>query len=595
MTPLVAAGIEADTDYLARVFNRTFLMNDGRPGMLITIDPGEAPLPAEDAEIIKRRFSGGPASAGQTTVIEAAGISAQDLSASPRDIQWDSLLNTSKERLLMAFGVPESVMGNAANRTFDNADAERENFWMDTMIPHCDNMAFSLDALTGDTSDTKVIAFDYDDVDVLQRAAARRREEWRTEYNAGLITADQYLEETGRDPWAVGRTEVLYMPNGVVVARNDVKQKEADKFVPAQQAQQGAVGGRSETSGEAAMSGRIRALDRATAKWGNQIAARLASGKGIESTETKSAKSTCKYCDAPSTRYVVNSKNGAKTAVCKGHLKMGKQRTARSGPGKRANPNLVARVEKKEEEHDRALEYFIEGAVASWDERQANVFPSRLDHTKVRKDTRHWEGSIGTKAIDPSYVVDEQQWRDELLSVIEGAITKNVNSVVSKEMRVLKAQGITPSIDLVSLKQQVISDVLNYVALAANSAMARTRQKIADMDNNGSTLAEIKAQVTKDIGARSSWRKTLAASVTTKAREMSKASLHGSVGEEPTVYWHTSHDERVRASHRSLDGRKRPKTGHWTVAGGTLRYPHDPQAPIHETINCRCWVTYHYL
>ena len=217
LTPLMAAGISADTDFLARNFNRQFLANDGRPGMLITI---QGQLQREDAEEIKARFQGGYNVAGRTSVIEADGIDAVDLAANPRDLQWQQLIDMSKTDIQLIFGVPESVMGNASGRTFDNADAERENFYIDTIQPHCDPIAMGLDPITGDTSDDIVVAYDYSQVDVLQRVAARKRAEVRDEVAAGLKTIDDYMEETGREPWNVVGTRVLFHTSGIAIAKN---------------------------------------------------------------------------------------------------------------------------------------------------------------------------------------------------------------------------------------------------------------------------------------------------------------------------------------------------------------------------------------
>lgn len=608
VTPLSVAGIEADTDYLARIFNRNFLMNDGRPGMLITIDPGELNLPPADMEIIKQRFSGGPTAAGQTTVIEAAGISAQDLSASPRDIQWDTLLTSTKERILMAFGVPESVMGNASGRTFDNADAERENFWMDTMIPHCDNIAFSLDILTGDINDNKVCAFDYDDVDVLQRVAAARREEWRTEVQQGLRTVNEYFDDAAREPWSgVLRNDVLYLPNGVVVARNPVQQEEANKFVPAKP--EGAAGG-GESQGQVSARAQTTALNRATAKWGNQIAARLLSG-GVknfgEEMETKAAnRGDCKYCGKPGTRYIVNRKNGAKSAVCKDHIKMGKNRTKRSGKGKRADASRVGAVEKKSD-HDRDLEVFLDGVLTGWDLRQADVVSQRLVHVKSRKGTRHWDDGIETKALDPRYALDLQQWRSELLVTIEEQVYKTIDRTAREVQAQLRQTG-----DLDDLVQQgqagkagdlftrlfgvgsterttIFDNVMKTVGDAADNNSQRILDKITAMDAEGASMAEIQRYVKDTISNRSGWRKMLAANVATTTKEQTKEVLYGAVGGSWKPTWNSAHDERVRASHRLLDGKKRPVSGRW---GNGCRFPGDPLAPLGETINCRCWTIY---
>lgn len=55
--------------------------------------------------------------------------------------------------------------------------------------------------------------------------------------------------------------------------------------------------------------------------------------------------------------------------------------------------------------------------------------------------------------------------------------------------------------------------------------------------------------------------------------------------------WVTARDERVRSSHRELNGQKRGIGETWEAAGGTLRFPGDPRAPGSETIQCRCTLT----
>ena len=236
MTPLVAAGIAADTDFLARLYNRNFLANDGRPGMLVAV---QGQLGIEDAEEIRRRFSGGPSVAGQTTVIEADGITATDMSASPRDVQWQEAVRGSKEDILLAFGVPESVLGNASGRTFDNADAEFEIFWTTTLQPFMNAMAAGYDILTeGGIEDNLLISHDYGTVDVLKRQERRRHESALAEYQAGLRTIDEYLEGVGRDKFDVAGSRVLWIPQGSVpIGKNEKDTEEAAALMPVGQAQ----------------------------------------------------------------------------------------------------------------------------------------------------------------------------------------------------------------------------------------------------------------------------------------------------------------------------------------------------------------------
>jgi hypothetical protein len=53
--------------------------------------------------------------------------------------------------------------------------------------------------------------------------------------------------------------------------------------------------------------------------------------------------------------------------------------------------------------------------------------------------------------------------------------------------------------------------------------------------------------------------------------------------------WRTRLDNKVRDTHRGLEGQRRALGDPWrTTAGNTLRYPGDRTAPPEEWINCRC-------
>jgi len=384
LTPLMAAGLSVETDLLARTFNRNFLANDGRPGMLITI---QGSLNREDADEIKARFSGGYATAGRTSVIEAEGLDVADLATSPRDLQWAELINGSKEDIQLAFGVPESVMGNASGRTFDNADAERENFYIDTVQTHCESIAMGLDPITGTDNDDIVTAYDFSGVDVLQRIAARKREEYRTEFQAGLRTIDEYREAASLPPFDVVGSRVLFTSAGLAIGKNPEDQAGIMKY-----RQVGTDPGEglqaADASQQGALQGVRQGLQEADRQRGNtdsanairQRALRLVKDFGDE-LETKSDRNERQGLRDDRKKDRKNGR-GKRTA---GHP-LGKNGSS-SGPGIKAHPYLALRYK---------MEGFIEGQLTQWDTRQENVFAERLTHAKFRKGTRHWE----TKEID---------------------------------------------------------------------------------------------------------------------------------------------------------------------------------------------------
>lgn len=209
-TPLESAGLAIEFDYYSRVYNRNFVINDGRPGGILLIK-GE--MEEEQSEEIARRFRGTTGSniggAGRTTVLSAEDASFIDTSTNQRDAQYTEARMQNKEEILLAFGVPESVLGNASNRTFANADVELEVFWRETMIPHLTLLERAFDILDDDPSTWFV--YDVSSVAILSRDDRERARFHLEELKQGAITIDEYRELTGRE--GVGIDELLIPTN----------------------------------------------------------------------------------------------------------------------------------------------------------------------------------------------------------------------------------------------------------------------------------------------------------------------------------------------------------------------------------------------
>ncbi len=63
--------------------------------------------------------------------------------------------------------------------------------------------------------------------------------------------------------------------------------------------------------------------------------------------------------------------------------------------------------------------------------------------------------------------------------------------------------------------------------------------------------------------------------------------------DEVSKIWRSARDNRVRHTHRILNGKSVPLDGVFqSVSGAMLRFPGDPQAPVSEVSGCRCWLEY---
>lgn len=230
MTPLESAGIAVEIENLAKVYNRNYLLNDGRPGGLLVLR-GE--IDDDDKEELKSRFRGNIARAGATTVISSDdGADFVDTSASPRDAAYIQMRQITKEEILASFGVPESVIGNAAGRTFSNAGEEIRVFWNETMLPHLEPIARALDEL----DEQYYIDFDTSKVPVLILYEQERNRYLKEELGQGLISTNEYRIGTGRKEVDSDLADSLLMnPNLTPIANTKKKMEEP--------AQAGVMGG----------------------------------------------------------------------------------------------------------------------------------------------------------------------------------------------------------------------------------------------------------------------------------------------------------------------------------------------------------------
>jgi HK97 family phage portal protein len=192
LTPLESAGIAIEIENLSKIYNRNFLLNDGRPGGMIVVR-GE--IDDDDKDELRARFRGNVNRAGSITVVSSdEGVDYVDTGASPRDANYIQMRQITKEEILAAFGVPESVIGNASGRTFSNAGEEHRVFWNETLLPHLELIARGLDELDPD----HYIDFDTSDVPILILYKQERERYLLDEFQNGLISGNEYRAETGR-------------------------------------------------------------------------------------------------------------------------------------------------------------------------------------------------------------------------------------------------------------------------------------------------------------------------------------------------------------------------------------------------------------
>lgn len=537
MTPLMSAGVSAETNYLARIFNRNFIANDGRPGLIISVNGMTNP---QDALDLKRRFSGGPGRAGETTVIENGQMDIKDTSGSPRDVQWADMLTTTKDDILIAFGVPESVMGNASGRTYDNADAERENFWLDTMVPHCNSISAAFDVLTGNTEDDVTVQFEFASVDVMQRVRRARIAEKAGEFAGGLTTLNDYLEFTGQDPLDSAKARAYIHPQGFFIndKNDDEELDEVRLFTAPKEPDLSALFG-----------------------GGEEIPEMEEEGKAIFDQRRLELKA--------------RKKTRSLEAIAKLETKA-------------AGNDFQSFLDERLND-----EGYVESILSEWETTNATLLAaSDISVTQVKADDNRFD--LERRILDLHGVM-----RRRLERMVRRELRRSANDIGStgildrtratKYRKGTPLERLYPDVD--SAVDNLLTPLLDRLDEAVTAKYTKMLAELSQARQSGVSRTEQLRMIRRGVGLRASWRRQLSISLVTSAIESSK---YDAYRKTPGMrkQWISLTDGRTRASHLMANGQIRLVRNKFRVGKSWMRYPGDPTAPLGETINCRCHMIY---
>lgn len=135
--------------------------------------------------------------------------------------------------------------------------------------------------------------------------------------------------------------------------------------------------------------------------------------------------------------------------------------------------------------------------------------------------------------------------------------------------------------------QRVPDEVYGHVATIIDSATT-----------NGASIPDVTEQVEKLFDATDvqTWKNRARTVARTEVVGAYNGGMHDAFamiveGDPGTSYvkrWLATDDQRTRPDHREADGQTVPWGQPFTVGGFAMQYPHDPDGPPQEVINCRC-------
>jgi HK97 family phage portal protein len=557
LTPMETAGVAIEIENLAKIYNRNFLLNDGRPGGLLVVR-GE--MDEDDKEELRSRFRGNLNRAGATSVIASEdGVDFIDTSASPRDAAYIQMRQITKEEILASFGVPESVIGNASGRTFSNASEELRVFWMETMQPHLEIIARALDEL----DDKHYVDFDTTSVPILIIAKQERQRYLMDEFQNGLISGNEYREGTGKKGVESELMDSLLVNPNLTPIGNTEK-----PFAPEQQQPVDMVG--------AAPPGQEFG---APPVEGQAPPEMLPPGEGVAAGMETPPEPTPEQ-----------------QAALRDNAMMFKNLTDKREP-EEWEIKAEQTVDRWTEILDRSLERLFE--------RQQRVVLEKASGAKARR-------SIVGLDLTVDMIFDKSVWdrqlAEDLRPVLAAIVTEAAESswddgtkaearpedesiIDEKEMQQYldeQVQRVTKANE--TTREEILAAILVVMLLSGDedkSSILRTAL--------GAIFAELTGRRRRAIAeqeAQTAYNAGVYLAATRAAREeRERGEAQGRPEDQRRIFmkrWVTQRDIKVRSQHQALEGKRVPYGDGFKVDGYALRFPGDPLAPPHLTANCRC-------
>ena len=537
ITPMEAAGVAIEIENLAKLYNRNYLLNDGRPGALLVVR-GE--MDDDDKDELKSRFRGNLSKTGAISVISADdGVDFVDTSASPRDAAYMQMRQITKEEILSAFGVPESAIGNAAGRTFSNAGEELRVFWMETMLPHLDMLARAFDEL----DDRYYVDFDTSSVPILIVAKQERQRYLMDEFQQGLISVNEYRDGTGKKKVESELADsLLQNPNQTPIA-NTEKPFKPEEQVPVDMA----AGGAPAPAGQ--------------------------SGLPVTSPQVPEALAP----EAVVPPAPMSPETGA-APVPEGAL------SADFGMIEFKSEEFADEWDvKAEQDSDRWTE-ILDRALERYFERQQRVILEKSAGAKSRR-------ALNSKALDIDQIFDSEVWQKQLDDDIRPMLKAIATDAVT-----LSAQrsGMPPDVE-----EAEIDAIVEEQMRRLQKANSTTKEEITaailialSLGDDEDRMGLLKAALIAIFANLLSKRKRIMAEQEAQAAHNAGVYLGGIRMGGVSKTWVTRKDSRVRGEHVFLHGKTVDIKDGFTVGDSSLRFPGDPLAPLSLTINCRCRLRY---
>jgi HK97 family phage portal protein len=198
-SPLVAAGLAADTHNAGMRWNYSILRNSARPSGLIKLGEGAG---GEIVARLKEWFKAamqGERNAGEIPVLPA-GAEWQAMDQTARDMDFVTTQKEAAKLIASAYGVPLPLIDNDAS-TFNNIEQAKERFYTDTILPLFREFLSQFGGwILPFYGEGLAFQVNEDKIGALEGVRSRLFDRMVQAVNAGILTADEAREAIGYEP-----------------------------------------------------------------------------------------------------------------------------------------------------------------------------------------------------------------------------------------------------------------------------------------------------------------------------------------------------------------------------------------------------------
>jgi HK97 family phage portal protein len=203
LSPMEAAAYSIDQHNQCAAWNQALLQHGARPSGALLVKPENGQggkLNSSQYSRLKQQLDeqfSGAENAGRPLLLEG-GLEWQEMSHSPRDMDFVSIKHSSARDIALAFGVPPQLLGIPGDNTYANMKEARIALWEQTIIP-------LLQYTAGELSNWLAPMFDgnlrvHYDEDAIPSSTAKRDALWERVSNAGFLSDAEKRRLLGLEP-----------------------------------------------------------------------------------------------------------------------------------------------------------------------------------------------------------------------------------------------------------------------------------------------------------------------------------------------------------------------------------------------------------